>query len=211
MASGKRKGWDQLSPDYRKRLGRAGVSQRDYEVGNPIKAARGHARTPERPRQAVKRPQDFPEYLEKRGVRDGGRLAPLDEDLVAHVLSRINESDAYEARTTTRRLVESQSGRVKIELARQLGIAISIPPYGELTYGEQLGMAELWLRAFMTHARASDDPLLAGERLVLVDQYNGMVAEAYRRRGIPQNSKYFWTEFKRSYSTFFGQGILPGV
>ena len=57
-----RKGWDQLSPAYRARLEKGGVSKTAYERGESIQAARGHSRTPERPTQA----QNFPQYQNER-------------------------------------------------------------------------------------------------------------------------------------------------
>jgi hypothetical protein len=57
-----RKGWGQLSANYRGRLEKAGISKRDYERGESIKAARGHSQTPERPTQA----QNFPLYQADR-------------------------------------------------------------------------------------------------------------------------------------------------
>lgn len=47
MAS-KRKGWEELSPTYRRRLTRQGVTPEAYARGESIRAARGHSRTPER-------------------------------------------------------------------------------------------------------------------------------------------------------------------
>jgi hypothetical protein len=57
-----RKGWTQLSAGYRARLEKAGISQTDYERGESIRAARGHATTPERPTQS----QNFPMYKAQR-------------------------------------------------------------------------------------------------------------------------------------------------
>lgn len=53
-----RKGWAQLSADYRKRLEKGGITKTKYEAGESIRAARGHLNTPERPRQA----KNFPSY-----------------------------------------------------------------------------------------------------------------------------------------------------
>jgi hypothetical protein len=66
-----RRGWDALSPGYRQRLERKGISRGDYESGISIQAARGHAHTPERPAQpniAAK----FPQYAANRSqkIRD---------------------------------------------------------------------------------------------------------------------------------------------
>lgn len=59
-----RKGWASLSPAYRTRLEKAGLSQSDYESGASISKARGHEKTPERPHSfdAAR----FPEYSSER-------------------------------------------------------------------------------------------------------------------------------------------------
>lgn len=44
-----RKGWDALSPAYRARIEKAGLTRADYEAGTSLTRARGHANTPERP------------------------------------------------------------------------------------------------------------------------------------------------------------------
>lgn len=43
----RRRQWSQLSENYRKRLRGAGISKEQYESGAKLKAARGHANTPE--------------------------------------------------------------------------------------------------------------------------------------------------------------------
>lgn len=63
----KRKGWDELSDDYRKRLQRKGITKGQYESGVSIKGARGHSNTPERPADAYT-PQgrkQYKDYLER--------------------------------------------------------------------------------------------------------------------------------------------------
>lgn len=60
-----RKGWDQLSDAYRKRLEKGGISKTAYEGGASIKKARGHSKTPERP--IGYSPKQFPQYAQKRG------------------------------------------------------------------------------------------------------------------------------------------------
>lgn len=57
-----RKGWSTLSPGYRARLEKAGISKREYEGGQSIREARGHKATPERPTQAAA----FPTYQAER-------------------------------------------------------------------------------------------------------------------------------------------------
>jgi hypothetical protein len=57
-----RKGWNALSPGYRSRLEKNGISKTAYEAGESIKGARGHSRTPERPSQG----KQFPQYQQER-------------------------------------------------------------------------------------------------------------------------------------------------
>lgn len=70
--------WDSLSPKYRGRLSRAGVTKSQYEAGANLSAARGHAHTPEHPREAAKRPERYKDYLEKR--KPPGQKGPSPED-----------------------------------------------------------------------------------------------------------------------------------
>lgn len=60
-----RRRWFDLSANYRKRLARGGLSERTYESGAPLRAARGHARTPEHPGQSRQRPE-FQQYYQQR-------------------------------------------------------------------------------------------------------------------------------------------------
>jgi hypothetical protein len=60
----KRKGWNDLSPGYRERILKAGLTREDFESGASIKKARGHANTPERPVNFS--PQKFPKYAAER-------------------------------------------------------------------------------------------------------------------------------------------------
>lgn len=47
MAS-RRRGWNELTPKYRARLERSGLTAESYASGTTLKAARGHSVTPER-------------------------------------------------------------------------------------------------------------------------------------------------------------------
>lgn len=60
----KRKPWSQLTPTYRARLEKAGLTEEQFDSGASIKAARGHATTPERPTQY--NPVQFPAYAANR-------------------------------------------------------------------------------------------------------------------------------------------------
>jgi hypothetical protein len=61
--------WDGLSPAYRKRLERAGITRRAYESGASLQKARGHESTPERPERAREpepgKPDKYKKYREK--------------------------------------------------------------------------------------------------------------------------------------------------
>lgn len=46
-----RKGWDALSPGYRARIEKSGMTRGEYEAGHSLQKARGHEKTPERPKQ----------------------------------------------------------------------------------------------------------------------------------------------------------------
>lgn len=63
-----RRVWENLSPGYRKRLERNGITKNLYERGlRSLKAARGHANTPEHGlTEARKHPARFREYLRKK-------------------------------------------------------------------------------------------------------------------------------------------------
>ena len=49
--------WNTLSPTYRNRLVKAGITKAQYQVGAPLSKARGHSQTPEHPSEAHKKPQ----------------------------------------------------------------------------------------------------------------------------------------------------------
>jgi len=68
MPGGKVRNWDSLSPAYRARLTRSGISRSQYESGVSLSAARGHARTPEHPQDAYKQSgrQRYKDYRRER-------------------------------------------------------------------------------------------------------------------------------------------------
>jgi hypothetical protein len=61
-----RKPWESLSPRYRERLERKGITPSMHAAGESIRAARGHERTPEHPREGVAKPQNFPDWFTNR-------------------------------------------------------------------------------------------------------------------------------------------------
>lgn len=60
-----RRAWESLSSDYRARLVRNGITKGQYESGANLKAARGHRTTPEHPRDVVKHPERYREYVQR--------------------------------------------------------------------------------------------------------------------------------------------------
>ena len=64
----KARNWEALKDTTRRRYERAGISRSDYMSGMSLKAARGHANTPERPGRNVKRGQE--QYYLNRIVKD---------------------------------------------------------------------------------------------------------------------------------------------
>lgn len=58
----KRRDWNSLSKAYQSRLLRSGITRKAYEGGASLKAARGHATTPEKPEDAVNNPSRYTRY-----------------------------------------------------------------------------------------------------------------------------------------------------
>lgn len=61
-----RSNWDNLSPAYRARLERGGITRQDYLSGGSLSRVRGHAKTPERPERAEQNPEKYKDYLATR-------------------------------------------------------------------------------------------------------------------------------------------------
>jgi hypothetical protein len=68
----KRRSFNDLSPKYQARILRK-MSAEDFEAGVSLKAARGHAQTPERPLQAFRQPDVYHSYL-TRSVAKGRQI-----------------------------------------------------------------------------------------------------------------------------------------
>lgn len=79
-----RRAWESLSPAYRARLSRNGISKRDYERGRNLSAARGHYATPEHGLKSVnpKNVHKYGDYIRKKTVPKGGggKLPQTPED-----------------------------------------------------------------------------------------------------------------------------------
>lgn len=64
----KARNWEALKPTTRRRYERAGISRSDYMSGMSLKAARGHAQTPEHPGRKIAPGQE--QYYLNRIVED---------------------------------------------------------------------------------------------------------------------------------------------
>jgi hypothetical protein len=85
--------WDSLSPKYRARLSRAGITKSRYERGAKLEFARGHSETPEHGKQqASKNPVRYRKYLQKheRFPGGGGTHAPPED--IARELNRARDA-----------------------------------------------------------------------------------------------------------------------
>jgi hypothetical protein len=66
---GKRTPWLQLKPEYRERLERKGITREQHESGVSLAGARGHANTPEHPREYD--PNKYQQYNAERNRLTG--------------------------------------------------------------------------------------------------------------------------------------------
>ena len=84
-----RKAWQKLSPAYRKRLERGGISRTAYENGASLSRARGHRATPEHPSdvdhgdaerysryQNIRSKRPFPMFIWQDAADDDGNGVP---------------------------------------------------------------------------------------------------------------------------------------
>jgi hypothetical protein len=79
----KRRSWESLSPAYRNRLSRYGITKSQYERGRPLAGARGHGQTPEHGLKSAVKSENvkkYGDYIRKRQVPAGGGAPPTQED-----------------------------------------------------------------------------------------------------------------------------------
>jgi hypothetical protein len=90
--------WEQLSREYRERLARKGITPQKHAAGESIKAARGHAHTPERPITKSSEPK-FKDYVTDRS------------DLIRKVARKKRElfagSEKWQGKRATKNITES--------------------------------------------------------------------------------------------------------
>lgn len=77
----KERNWQSLSPAYRARLQRGGITRRQYERGASLSKARGHSKTPERPERAKRNPARYPDYAVREAVREQARKGMSDSGM----------------------------------------------------------------------------------------------------------------------------------
>lgn len=113
--------WDALSSSYRARLGRAGITRESYLSGSPLRAARGHAATPEHPREAERRPERFREYLTRSQIRESQREAAKESTRAFIDAGAADESIfRYDIPDTERRIDAIGNGNI-------LGLLTTLP------------------------------------------------------------------------------------
>lgn len=59
----RKRDWNSLSSGYQSRLLGKGITKQAYESGVSLKAARGHAHTPEHPTDVIKNPSKYSKYV----------------------------------------------------------------------------------------------------------------------------------------------------
>jgi hypothetical protein len=92
--------WESLSPTHRGRLSRNGITKTAYESGVSLKAARGHASTPEHGvREALKNPTKYKKYLNKKLKIVGGPTAATMHDKAYRSISRLKSYKYYDDET----------------------------------------------------------------------------------------------------------------
>jgi hypothetical protein len=95
----KRKGWQALSPGYRARLSRAGITEKAYGRGESIRAARGHKATPEHGiKEATRSPatfRKFRKYVESNAQREAEALNSAKDKAYANIKKRLGSYDKY--------------------------------------------------------------------------------------------------------------------
>jgi hypothetical protein len=117
----KRRSWESLSPAYRARLSRYGITKSQYEHGRPLSGARGHGATPEHGlKSARKNPRKYGDYIRKRSVPaatpvpksaedEAYELNSLRDAAFLNIDSRLSDYHKYERRTVTANVYGGQT------------------------------------------------------------------------------------------------------
>lgn len=86
--------WGNLSPPYRARLERKGISQSQYESGASLKAARGHERTPESRKDYLRNPGKYPERYRELRPLSNSEVRTLQSRAYSRLNHLLNKPDA---------------------------------------------------------------------------------------------------------------------
>jgi len=86
--------WESLSPAYRARLSRYGITKSQYESGTrSLSGARGHGATPEHGlKDARKNPQKYGDYIRKKTVKQVKPKVPSSLIAQAHALNAARDA-----------------------------------------------------------------------------------------------------------------------
>lgn len=108
-----RKSWDELSPEYRKRLESKGINKTAHNNGASVKGARGHASTPERPSQARENPVKYGDYIfvNQNAEEEDSDFTPLTYDPT----NTTWPENGYDHRRTTAAGYNPNSGTLRVE------------------------------------------------------------------------------------------------
>jgi len=114
--------WDALSPAYRARLQRNGITRQAYVSGASVKDARGHKATPEHGlRDAAKNPQRYQEYLHKKrpggGQRPPANLEDLKDRAFASMDGKIGSYFKYNRNAVIARVNNMSERQLRLTIA----------------------------------------------------------------------------------------------
>jgi hypothetical protein len=127
--------WGRLSEGTQERYLRHGIGAREYERGDSLKAARGHAATPEHPSEAARNPERYSGYLARNpnarrtrqpqsGALPGSRASVIDN--IVNLKTDIAGGEDQESRNSFRKVVshnpETGDPRSKDQLRQIEGI-----------------------------------------------------------------------------------------
>lgn len=91
-----RKGWSELSPAYRQRLQRGGITEKQYTSGVPLSKARGHAKTPEHGiKDVIRRPAKFREYLNRNPQAEAQMINSIRDQAYENMVRRLGTYHSF--------------------------------------------------------------------------------------------------------------------
>lgn len=163
-----KKTWAQLTPAYRARLERAGITQSLHANGVKLTAARGHAQ--------------YRKQLEKRG--DFTRIPGY-----------VNLTPRQQANKARQYLFEEQRKATALVYridAEKTGVQFVVPGWDTLSDSEKDYLSEKWVMGFMTPGVATDASIDARMDFIarMEDRYGGFDREDWQTFKTEYNSKF---------------------